>query len=277
MTGVRIDEVPEVGRALARQLAATEYRRLAEQLRSLGADDWVQPTDCPAWDVRAMAGHCVGMLSDFTSFGAMVRRMRSATRLAKRDGVPTVDAMTALQVADHADLTTDELIVAIEEHGPTAARWRTGAPALLRAMPMKEVVGGRPETWRIGYLLDTILTRDPWMHRIDIARATGREPVHTPDHDGRIVADVVAEWARRHGQPFTLTLTGPAGGRFVGGHPPASRSRDASGDSPGDASGDTPGEALEQRGELELDAIEFCRILSGRADGSGLLAWSVPF
>jgi hypothetical protein len=57
----------------------------------------------------------------------------------------------------------------------------------------------------MGYLLDTILTRDPWMHRVDIARATGRDMVLTADHDGRIVADVVAEWARRHGQPFTLT------------------------------------------------------------------------
>ncbi len=64
----------------------------------------------------------------------------------------------------------------------------------------------------MGYLLDVILTRDPWMHRVDIARATGRDLVLTPEHDGRIVADVVAEWARRHGQPFTLTLTGPAGG-----------------------------------------------------------------
>jgi len=36
--------------------------------------------------------------------------------------------------------------------------------------------------------------------------------VLTPDHDARIVADVVAEWAGRHGRPFTLHLTGPAGG-----------------------------------------------------------------
>ena len=82
---------------------------------------------------------------------------------------------------------------------------------------MKEEVGGEQETWRMGYLLDVILTRDPWMHRVDIARATGRELELTPEHDGRIVADVVAEWARRHGQPCTLTLTGPAGGEFVAG------------------------------------------------------------
>ena len=250
MNGVRIDAVRKPSRTDARLLAATEYRRLAAQLRSLSGADWAQPTDCPSWDVRSMAGHCVGMLSDFTSFGAMVRRMRAAPRAAKAEGVPLIDAMTAQQVAEHADLTADELIAAIEDRGPTAARWRTGAPAILRAMPMKESVGGRPEVWRLRYLLDTILTRDPWMHRVDIARATGRDLVLTPDHDGRIVADVVAEWARRHGQPFALTLTGPAGGRFVAG----------------DAGGE----------ELELDAVEFCRILSGRAPGTGLLAQPVP-
>src|SRR5262249_29727160 len=66
--------------------------------------------------------------------------------------------------------------------------------------------------WTAGYLFDVIHTRDPWMHRIDICRAIGREPVLSVGHDGRILADVVADWASRHGRPFTLTLTGPAGG-----------------------------------------------------------------
>ena len=88
------------------------------------------------------------------------------------------------------------------------------------------------------------------MHRVDIARATGRDLLLTPDHDGRIVADVVAEWARVHGQPYRLTLTGPAGGTWSAG-----------------AGGE----------EITLDAIEFCRILSGRAPGTGLLAHEVPF
>jgi uncharacterized protein (TIGR03083 family) len=251
MSTTRVEHLGPIDRADARELAATEYRRLAAQLASLEPADWTRPTDCPAWDVRAMAGHCVGMLYDFASLRTMLRRMVQATRAAKLDGVATVDAMTALQVAEHAPLSPDELVATIERAGPATARWRTTAPRLLRALPMQEEVGGEAETWRLGYLLETILTRDPWMHRIDIARATGRELELTPDHDGRIVADVVAEWARRHGQPFELTLTGPAGGRFVSGTPAADH--------------------------LELDAIEFCRILSGRAPGEGLLAQPVPF
>ena len=68
--------------------------------------------------------------------------------------------------------------------------------------------------------------------------------VLSSDHDGRIVADVVADWARRLGQPFTLTLPGPAGGLFTAGAGGA---------------------------ELELDAVAFCRVLSGREYGAGLL------
>ena len=106
------------------------------------------------------------------------------------------------------------------------------------------------ERWRFGYLVDTIFTRDTWMHRLDISRATGQPMVLTADHDGRLIADVVAEWARRHGQPFTLTLTGPAGGRWRVG----------------------------DRGEhLELGALDFCWVVGSRQPGTGLLATEVPF
>jgi hypothetical protein len=59
------------------------------------------------------------------------------------------------------------------------------------------------------------------MHRLDIAAATGTEPRLTADHDGVIVADVVAEWADRHGKDFELTLTGPPAG--PGGPAPTAR------------------------------------------------------
>ena len=223
---------------------------MADQLRALAPEDWSKPTDCPGWDVRAMAGHSAGMLSDFTSYRALFRRMRTATAAAKKTGGPVIDSMTAAQVADNADLSAARLVAKVDETGPRAARWRAHAPALFRRMPMKEEVGGRPETWKMGYLLDIVLTRDPWMHRVDVARATGRDLDLTAQHDGRLIADVVAEWARRHGQPFTLTLTGTAGGTYVAGH---------------------AGE------DITIDAVEFCRVLSGREAGHGLLAQEVPF
>jgi uncharacterized protein (TIGR03083 family) len=213
---VDVGSIPPIRRSEALELATTEHARLVGLLRSLGPEDWFRPTDCPLWDVRAMAGHSVWMLGDFTSYRSLFRRMRAATRTAKREGVPMVDAMTAMQVADHASLSRDELVERAAADGPRAAQWRAGANRLFRRMPMKEEIDGRTETWHMAYLLDVILTRDPWMHRVDISRATGRPHVLTAEHDGRIVADVVAEWARRHGRPFVLTLTGPAAATWPG-------------------------------------------------------------
>ena len=250
MTATHVETIPPIGRGEVEGLARTEYERVADQLRSLAPDDWTKPTECALWDVRAMVGHSTGMLSTFTGYRTLMRAMSTATKSAKQAGGPMIDALTAKQVADHAPLSTAELIAKVDNVGPRAARWRATRPALFRRMPMKEEVGGQQETWRMGYLLDVILTRDPWMHRVDIARAAGREIELTLEHDGRIIADVVAEWARRHGKPFTLTLTGPAGREYVCG----------------------------EGGEhITIDAVEFCRTLSGRATGTGLLNQEVPF
>ncbi|MEO6125499.1 MAG: maleylpyruvate isomerase family mycothiol-dependent enzyme [Ilumatobacteraceae bacterium] len=256
MTATRVDTIPSITRTEAEGLARTEYARMASQLRLMAPHDWTTITDCPLWDVRAVVGHNVGMMKTFTGFRRLFGAMGAATRTAKRSGGQMIDALTAQQVADHADHSTDELIASVDEIGPRAARWRARAPWLFRKMPMKQEVGGTAETWRMGFLLDTILTRDPWMHRIDIAHATGRSLELTAEHDGRIVADAVAELARRYDKPFTLTLTGPAGGEFTAG----------------DGSGD----------HVTIDAIELCRVLSGRPPAnatprSGLLATEVPF
>jgi uncharacterized protein (TIGR03083 family) len=246
MTDVR--EIAPIARPETEALAAAETARMVAALRALDPADWSRQTDCPAWDVRAMAGHVLGMTEDFTGLRRMVSRFRAGAKRAG-DG-PLVDGVTALQVEENAHLGTDELVERMAAAGPAQARWRAGR-RLLRAMPDKEKMpDGTVETWRMGYIFDVILTRDTWMHRFDLAHATGRPQELTAAHDGRIVADVVAEWARRHGQPFTLHLTGPAGGSFVGG-----------------SGGD----------ELTVDAVEFCRILSGRAAGAGLLTQQVPF
>ena len=250
MTATRVETIPPITRTEVASLAKAEYARVADQLRSLTAEDWTRPTDCPGWDVRAMAGHSAGMLATFTGFRTLFGSMQKASKAAKRSGEPMIDALTAMQVADNTGLSTAELIAKVDEVGPRAAVWRATRPALFRRMPLKQEVDGKEETWRMGYLLDVILTRDPWMHRVDVSRATGRPMELTAEHDGRIVADIVAEWARRHGQPFSLSLTGPAGGSYVSG-----------------AGGE----------DITIDAVEFCRVLSGRATGAGLLARPVPF
>jgi hypothetical protein len=91
------------------------YGRVADQLRSLAPDDWTKSTECPLWDVRAMAGHTTGMLSTFTGYRTLMRSMSTATKSAKTSGHPMIDALTAKQVADNAALSTSELIAKVDE------------------------------------------------------------------------------------------------------------------------------------------------------------------
>jgi uncharacterized protein (TIGR03083 family) len=231
------------------RLAAGEYERFADLLRRLAPFEWDRPTDCPAWDVRAMAAHTLGM----AEMAASMRESMRQNWLAHRRGGLYIDALTSVQVEKHGFRSPDEIVDRMAAIGPRAVRGRRRTPGVICAMriPIEQSVGDATEPWTFGYLIDIILTRDPWMHRVDISRAAGRPMELTPEHDGLLVADVAREWASRHGEACTLILTGPAGGTWSFGQGSGPR--------------------------LELDAVEFCRILSGRAPGTGLLSVQVPF
>jgi uncharacterized protein (TIGR03083 family) len=233
----------------AMTLADTESTRLVELVEQFDEHDWSCATDCDGWDVKALLSHVLGAMEANARAREFVSQFRGATKAAKRSGQPMIDEMTAAQVRGHASLSPADMTRQLREVAPKAVRGRRRMPAVMRAIPFKP---GPPidGAWKVGYLIDTILNRDCWMHRVDLTRATGKELVLTPEHDGRIVADVVVEWARAHAQPFTLVLDGPAGGTFAAG---------------------------EHGQRIQLDAVEFCRILSGRGSGSGLLAQEVPF
>ncbi|HEU5484775.1 MAG TPA: maleylpyruvate isomerase family mycothiol-dependent enzyme [Microlunatus sp.] len=235
-------------RSRALRLAATEYQRYLDLLLTLETPDWTQPTDCAAWNVRQMAAHNLGMAEMAGSLPEMGRQFSGAGRRPERG----VDALTAYQVDQRSSLTPAEIIDRYRKASARAVRGRRRRSRLLGRFPLPEpqVVDRSPERWTFGYLFATILTRDTWMHRIDTARATGRPLILTADHDGTLVADVVTEWASRHGAPFTLHLTGPAGGTWTSG---------------------TAGQ------HIDLDAVQFVRTLSGRESGPGLLTVQVPF
>ena len=239
--------IPKLTHEEGMGLAQTEFGRIVDLLRQLRPEEWQQPTVCALWDVRAMAGHVLGMAQAQASLPQFLHDFRSARKL----GGSVVDGINATQVkgAFPADQRAGRRRLA--SSAPRAVKGRRRTPAPMRSLVrMRQDPPFQAERWQYGYLVDRIFTRDTWVHRLDIARATGREMVLTPDHDGRIVADVVAEWAQRHGRPFDLTLTGLAGGRWGQG---------------------TGGESI------EIDALDFCWTLSGRMPGRGLLAIPTPF
>lgn len=250
MNNVRTAALAPLDHEQAMALQHEELQRIITLLESLEEREWSMPTECPAWDVRRLSLHLLGACESGASSTEMLRQMQRAFRRRRRDGGPLEAALSATQVEARESLTPAEVVAALRVVAPKCVHGRRRMPSAMRNGVSMKVDGPVVERWRLGYLVDTIYLRDLWLHRVDLCRATGRVFECTAEHDGVVVADVVREWSTRHGQPYRLLLTGPAGGEFASG-----------------IAGDT----------VELDAVEFCRMVGGRTTGEGLLATIVPF
>lgn len=242
---IDIRDIPPLGHTEAMRLAERECERMLDLVRRLEDTDWSLPTDCTEWSVKDIVVHQLGEAAAVGSIREMVHQMRAARRLPKT--MITVDRLNAVHVAERRHLSANELPELLAPALRRALRARRRIPALIRKIRFSADNFGRVS---FGYMNDIVVTRDSFIHRVDITRATGKPMTVTADHEGRLVADIVRDWAEHHGGGFTLRLTGPAGGVYRG-----------------NAGGQ----------EIELDAIEFCRILSGRAPGDGLLKTAVMF
>ena len=241
--------VPRIAHGEAMQVAAVENAKFGALLRSLGPGDWAKPTDCTRWDARALAAHVVGSAAGQASPREFARQvLKGRPLVAEIGGQYWWDGMNQLQIRERAGLSTEQLIAQWEAISAKALRARARLPRPIARLPLLNLpapVGRQP----LSYLFDVGFTRDVWMHRIDLAKATGKALDLDTGHDGRIVADLVAEWAGTHGEPFTLSLDGRAGGNYRSG---------------------TGGE------HVDMDAVEFCRILAGRGEGTGVLRHPLP-
>lgn len=242
MNATRIDRLE------AKRLALEEFSRFADVVGGLSEEEWARPTDCTNWDVRNLALHVLGSAEAQASFPEFVRQLRRGLPLNKEiDSHHWVDGMNEWQIRQRCHLSHAAIAAQLAVIGPKAVKGRWGTPPPVRYLPIPI---GPPVGWRpLKYLLDVGFTRDVWAHRIDLCAATDRPMQLTVDHDGRLVADIVAEWAAVHAQPFRLTLGGPAGGTFSQG---------------------VDGEAV------TIDAVEFVQVLSGRRPGSGILSHPLP-
>lgn len=250
-----IDQITPITRTSdAAEVASGAYDDLIALLETLRGDDWRAPTECAAWNVSDMVGHLIGSAKAAASKRELLRQNLYGFRHAREYDGNAMDAYNALQVAEHTSLSPAEGIAALKALAAGAVRGRMRTPAFLRAVSVSaksngSIVEGMPNKGNVGHLMDVIYTRDVFMHRIDISRAVGRE-LSPGENDRRIVEDAVGEWAGRHQQPVEVVLSGPAGGKFVQGS-------------------DGP--------RIEMDALELCRVLSGRAPGGGLLGTKIFF
>jgi uncharacterized protein (TIGR03083 family) len=237
-----------ITRGEARLLAEEEFTRFADCVASLTPDEWARPTDCTGWDVRKVALHVLGSAEAQASVRQFGHQLRHGLPLNKKiDSHHWVDGLNALQIRERERLSNDELVAHLTAIGPQAVKGRWSTPPPMRYLPLPF---GPPIGWApLKYLLDVGFTRDVWAHRIDIHQAIGRPMQLSAEHDGRLIADIVLEWADIHRQPFELVLDGAAGGKFSQG---------------------VDGE------RVEIDALDFLRTLTGRLPGAGVLSNPLP-
>jgi uncharacterized protein (TIGR03083 family) len=202
-------DIPKLAHTEAKGLSQTEYERVVSLLETLTGDDWQQATYCREWNVQEMVAHLAGAVTGSSSFAEF--RHQNIQNPYLREFDEPIDGINKLQLVERADRTPAELIAEFRQNGQKAVDNRQNLPWLVRKvihLPMKPLGFASLE-----YLMDTIYPRDQWMHRYDICAATGKKMVVTGGHDGRLVALVVRDVAKKlrkilGSRTIVLQLTG---------------------------------------------------------------------
>lgn len=217
-------------------MATAQHNAMLALLRDLDDRDWDRPTDCTRWTVRDIVAHLVGALVESARVRTGIRHLVIGRR-RYRD-LSSLDALNEAQVDDRRGRPADELIADFGRFAPKAVAARRRAPALVRRRTLP--VSMAPAGTRVGHLLDVIYPRDVWMHRVDISRATSR-PLTVDETDAEVVAHVIRDldvvW---RGPAVHLELHGVGAGAWLLG-------------------------AGEPVASVRTDAVEYCRLLSGRS------------
>lgn len=229
--------VPYITADEAHTLMRTELERFTALVETLGPDDWGEPTACTAWTVRDMLAHQAGGYASGTGYKEMFRQY-SAT---PQKGQLPEDAINELQLRERTGKSPAELIAELRQVGPVAIQKWAYQFRLIKPIVAPHPVGGRLS---LRHLMWVIHSRDTWMHRLDICRATNREFQQTGEHDGRIAALVMRDQGillreKLDGQAVVFGLSGVAGGVWKVG----------------------PGEAT---ATIQMDALDFNIFASGR-------------
>ncbi|MDG4820476.1 maleylpyruvate isomerase family mycothiol-dependent enzyme [Asanoa sp. WMMD1127] len=208
-------------RRQAADIAATELRAFGAAMASLDDTDWVRATDCSEWTVKDVVAHVCGQYEEIAKPTVLLRRLRVAKR--RYPDRTALDGHNQVQLDDLGKLSPRALFDRLARLGPVAIRRARLMPGLFRRISTDRFFPDGPTMVEanLGYLVDVILPRDTWMHRLELARATGRV-FDVDDHDyeivGQVVRDLDRAWQR---PPLRLELTGPAGGLWeLGDGPP---------------------------------------------------------
>ncbi|GAA2504039.1 maleylpyruvate isomerase family mycothiol-dependent enzyme [Streptomyces gobitricini] len=208
-------DIPRTHPLRARAVNAAELRAMTATLKGLGPGDWSLGTACDGWTVRDLATHVVGQYEELARPWLLVGRTLLGRRRHPR--LAPLDAHNLCQVEARCSVPPQAVAELLDRFGPPGLRAVERLPGgLRRRVPLSALF---PEAKELpddsmDYLARVLITRDTWMHRVDICDATGREPVlheHDKEVVGQVLLDLALDW---NGPPAFLDLSGPAGGRW---------------------------------------------------------------
>jgi uncharacterized protein (TIGR03083 family) len=231
-------EIPQTSPRAAVRAVEAEQRLTLGLLSRLAPGDWGRPTDCAGWTVLDLVAHLLGQLEEGASPRLLISRLVRAAR--RYPALSRLDAHNRVQIEDVADLTPAQLVSRLAAAAQRALRALEHAPKVLRPVPGLRLFGdAQLPDQRLSYLWDVLVVRDPWMHRLDLSRAT-TQPIEPAEHDPLVVGQVLRDLARTwHGPAVTLELTGAVHARWIIG----------------------TGTSM---ATVRADAVDCCRSLSGR-------------
>jgi uncharacterized protein (TIGR03083 family) len=223
-------DIPRTPRVRAFEIIEAESAAFLTSIQGLDASAWQRSTACPGWTVRDLVSHVIGQYEEQSRPWLLIRRIRRARR--RYPALATLDGHNQCQVDDRRDVPTEELADQFAREGGRGLRALRRLPAPVRRMRISRVfpegASALPED-SMDYLVRVLAARDVWMHRVDLADATGGT-VRLGHGDREVIAQVIADLAAQWTDPpALLDLTGPAGGRWAlgGGAPTATLSADA--------------------------------------------------
>lgn len=254
MNATDVRKIPGTSRREAAELAAAENAAFIAELTALAPDAWNGSTDCDPWTVKDIASHVLGWGEAGMSWREFRHQMAGAVKGWRAHGNP-VHAQNQLQVEDRKDLSPDELIARLEVGLPALLRLRQRLSLPGRLVPLYNPLFG---LITLGFAMDTIFTRDVFVHRIDIARSAGTEFYAGP-HDRRVFEDCLRHWAKKSKANLCFELDGPLSGHYATGSAPAAVVRGTGVDLVRVLAGRLEPERMEIEGEKER-AVAWLRV-----------------
>ncbi len=202
--------IPRPDSAEVARVGFAELEALGDLLGDLDRDEW-RRTTASSWSVHEMVAHVVGQKAESARPWTIPGKIKKARR--EFAGMSSLDAHNALQITDYGPMSSSELVRRLAEVGRRAVRSGRRTPQFVRRLDTRRYF---PEEALIdstlGYVIDILSNRDTWMHRLEIARATGR-PFVTGAHDESVVAQVIRDLAEEWDGP-ALVLELDRGGQW---------------------------------------------------------------